>query len=74
MWYTVLTLFDLDVPESKIILGTSLEADTIREGTDVYFDCIINAHPPVYKVEWRHNVCNSNWYFTYNAIKDNDDY
>uniref|UniRef100_A0A1Y1NJZ5 Ig-like domain-containing protein n=1 Tax=Photinus pyralis TaxID=7054 RepID=A0A1Y1NJZ5_PHOPY len=42
-------------PEAKIILGTSLNPDTIREGTDVYFDCIVNAHPHVYKVEWRHN-------------------
>lgn len=45
-----------DTPEAKIILGTSLNPDAIREGTDVYFDCIINAHPNVYKVEWRHNV------------------
>nr|XP_015837001.1 PREDICTED: nephrin isoform X2 [Tribolium castaneum] len=42
-------------PEAKIILGTSLNPDSIREGTDVYFDCVINAHPPVYKVEWKHN-------------------
>ncbi|KAJ3638861.1 hypothetical protein MTP99_002191 [Tenebrio molitor] len=42
-------------PEAKIILGTSLNPEAIREGADVYFDCIINAHPPVYKVEWRHN-------------------
>lgn len=45
-----------DTPEAKIILGTSLNPDSIREGTDVYFDCIINAHPHVYKVEWRHDV------------------
>jgi hypothetical protein len=45
-----------DTPEAKIILGTSLNPEAIREGADVYFDCIINAHPPVYKVEWRHNV------------------
>ncbi|KAF7265534.1 hypothetical protein GWI33_021069 [Rhynchophorus ferrugineus] len=42
-------------PEARIILGTSLNPDAVREGTDVYFDCIISAHPPVYKVEWRHN-------------------
>ncbi|XP_044729672.1 protein turtle-like [Chrysoperla carnea] len=42
-------------PEAKIILGTNLNPDNIREGTDVYFDCLINAHPNVYKVEWRHN-------------------
>lgn len=37
-------------------LGTNLDPTNIREGTDVYFDCIIKAHPYVYKVEWRHNV------------------
>ncbi|XP_060532294.1 nephrin-like isoform X2 [Cylas formicarius] len=42
-------------PEARIILGTSLNPDAVREGTDIYFDCIINAHPSVYKVEWRHN-------------------
>ncbi|CAH1102842.1 unnamed protein product [Psylliodes chrysocephalus] len=42
-------------PEAKILLGTSLNPHIIREGTDVYFDCILNAHPSVYKVEWRHN-------------------
>nr|CAD7567687.1 unnamed protein product [Timema californicum] len=44
-----------DTPESRLQLGTSLNPDTIREGTDVYFDCLINAQPSVYKVEWRHN-------------------
>ncbi len=38
------------------MLGTSLKPDSIKEGMDVYFDCIINAHPSVYKVEWRKNV------------------
>ncbi|XP_025991597.2 nephrin isoform X1 [Solenopsis invicta] len=41
-------------PETQIQLGTSLNPNTIREGTDVYFDCLIQAEPPVYKVEWRH--------------------
>ncbi|XP_014608132.1 PREDICTED: hemicentin-2-like [Polistes canadensis] len=41
-------------PETKIQLGTSLNPSTIREGTDVYFDCLIQAEPPVTKVEWRH--------------------
>ncbi|KAL0269902.1 UNVERIFIED_CONTAM: hypothetical protein PYX00_007485 [Menopon gallinae] len=42
-------------PETEIELGKSLNPDTIREGADVYFDCLVNAQPPVYKVEWRHN-------------------
>lgn len=45
-----------DVPETRVRLGTSLEPDSIREGTDVYFDCLVSAHPAAYKVEWRHNV------------------
>lgn len=49
-----------DTPEAKIILGTSLNPDAIREGTDVYFDCIVNAHPHTYKVEWRHDVSKEN--------------
>ncbi|XP_015439743.1 PREDICTED: hemicentin-2-like [Dufourea novaeangliae] len=41
-------------PETRIQLGTSLNPNAIREGTDVYFDCLIQAEPLVYKVEWRH--------------------
>jgi hypothetical protein len=52
-----------DVPMARLQLGSSLNPDTIREGTDVYFDCLIQAQPSAYKVEWRHNV--SIWYQTY---------
>lgn len=48
-WFT-------DTPETQIQLGTSLNPNAIREGTDVYFDCLIQAEPVVYKVEWRHQV------------------
>ncbi|XP_055588000.1 protein turtle [Uranotaenia lowii] len=43
------------VPDAKVRLGSSLDPYSIREGTDVYFDCIVTAHPVVYKVEWKHN-------------------
>ncbi|XP_047994398.1 kin of IRRE-like protein 3 [Leguminivora glycinivorella] len=43
------------IPETTVRLGTNLDPTNIREGSDVYFDCIIKAHPYVYKVEWRHN-------------------
>ncbi|RZF47471.1 hypothetical protein LSTR_LSTR007398, partial [Laodelphax striatellus] len=42
-------------PETELTLGTSLNPDNIREGSDVYFDCKVKAEPGVYKVEWRHN-------------------
>jgi hypothetical protein len=41
---------------ARLQLGSPINPDTIREGTDVYFDCLIQAQPSVYKVEWRHNV------------------
>ncbi|XP_053671696.1 neural cell adhesion molecule 1 [Anopheles nili] len=43
------------VPDALVRLGSSLDPDAIREDTDVYFDCIVKAHPAVYKVEWKHN-------------------
>ncbi|XP_034662612.1 hemicentin-1 isoform X1 [Drosophila subobscura] len=43
------------VPEAYVRLGTSLDANTLREGTDVYFDCLVIAHPNVFRIEWRHN-------------------
>ncbi|XP_054725668.1 nephrin isoform X1 [Anastrepha obliqua] len=42
-------------PEAEIRLGTSLNQNTIKEGADVYFDCVVKAHPPAYRVDWRHN-------------------
>lgn len=45
-----------DVPETRVRLGSSLDPNSIHEGMDLYFDCIVNAHPVAYKVEWRHNV------------------
>ncbi|KAL1122877.1 hypothetical protein AAG570_003203, partial [Ranatra chinensis] len=44
-----------DIPETKLTLGKNLNPDAIREGADVYFDCMVQAEPGVYKVEWRHN-------------------
>uniref|UniRef100_W8BB58 Neural cell adhesion molecule 2 n=1 Tax=Ceratitis capitata TaxID=7213 RepID=W8BB58_CERCA len=45
----------LYIPEVEIRLGTSLKQNAIREGTDVYFDCLVNAHPPIHRVDWLHN-------------------
>uniref|UniRef100_A0A182ND10 Ig-like domain-containing protein n=1 Tax=Anopheles dirus TaxID=7168 RepID=A0A182ND10_9DIPT len=43
------------VPDAAVRIGSSLDPNAIREGSDVYFDCIVKAHPAVYKIEWKHN-------------------
>lgn len=41
-----------DIPEVKIELGAKIDPASVREGTDVYFECIINANPWVTEVSW----------------------
>ena len=47
-----------DPPKVIIRMGKSLVASDIREGVDVYFDCVIRANPvPKTKiVTWLHDV------------------
>lgn len=45
-----------DPPRVVLKFGSNLEQENVLEGTDVYFDCIIDANPVVYKVEWMKNV------------------
>ncbi|XP_069952321.1 nephrin-like [Cherax quadricarinatus] len=42
-------------PQVHLAIGSSLSADKIKEGDDVYFECNVRAHPHVYKVLWYHN-------------------
>lgn len=50
-WYNY-----LDRPELVLEVGRSEEITTVREGDDVYFQCIIKANPLVKSVFWTHNV------------------
>ena len=51
-------VFVSDPPQVSIQLGKSLVASDIREGVDVYFDCMVSANPPPKSklVTWLHNV------------------
>lgn len=36
--------------------GSTLKAEAIKEGDDVFFECEIDAKPRAHRVEWRFNV------------------
>ncbi|KAG8192242.1 hypothetical protein JTE90_014100 [Oedothorax gibbosus] len=41
------------VPELKLSLGAKIQPDTVKEGTDVFFECNVKANPLVNEVKWR---------------------
>ncbi|XP_037080719.1 hemicentin-1-like [Pollicipes pollicipes] len=41
-------------PIVTLEFGRNLDPNRIREGNDVYFECNIQAHPPVDQVQWLH--------------------
>uniref|UniRef100_T1K5E0 Ig-like domain-containing protein n=1 Tax=Tetranychus urticae TaxID=32264 RepID=T1K5E0_TETUR len=40
------------VPLLKLTLGPNIKGENIREGFDVYLECIINANPRVFETSW----------------------
>jgi len=46
----------VDPPIAQLRLGGYHRLDEIKEGDDVFFDCIIRATPWITNVFWRHNV------------------
>ena len=49
-------IFLSDAPQVSLRLGRTLDADNIRTGHDVYFECDVKANPPALRLEWLHNV------------------
>lgn len=45
-----------DAPVVSLRMGPNLNADDIKEGDDVYFECHVQANPKHYKMTWFHNV------------------
>ena len=46
----------VDSPQVSLRLGRTLDADNIRTGHDVYFECDVKANPSPLRLEWLHNV------------------
>lgn len=45
-----------DPPNVSLAMGRSLNAEGIKAGDDVYFDCHVDARPQANRIEWRRNV------------------
>ncbi|CAO1433884.1 unnamed protein product [Diamesa serratosioi] len=43
------------MPVVTLKMGSSLNPDDIKEGDDVYFECLIQSNPKPYKMSWYHN-------------------
>ncbi|XP_058796663.1 protein turtle-like isoform X2 [Phymastichus coffea] len=39
-------------PMVSLKMGSSLNPDSIKEGDDVYFECLVRANPEAYKLSW----------------------
>lgn len=50
------TFHSIDMPVVTLKMGSSLNPDDIKEGDDVYFECLIQSNPKFYKLSWYHNV------------------
>nr|CAH7762032.1 unnamed protein product [Callosobruchus chinensis] len=44
-----------DPPIVVLVLGSTLNADDIKEGDDVYFECHVRANPHWRRLTWLHN-------------------
>ena len=55
-------------PHVDLNLGPAVNPRDLEEGDDVYFECHIKAHPPAYKVTWKHNVSKSLAHFYHHII------
>ncbi|XP_012269309.1 protein turtle homolog A [Athalia rosae] len=42
-------------PRVFLQLGSTLNAENIKEGDDVYFECQVRANPELHKITWQHN-------------------
>ena len=45
-----------DAPIVSLRLGRNLDADNLRTGHDVYFECHVRSNPPPLRLEWMRNV------------------
>lgn len=45
-----------DAPVVQLSLGAALQAGSIKQGSDLYFKCMVDATPPAHSVLWMRGV------------------
>ncbi|KAF2364797.1 CD80-like immunoglobulin C2-set [Trinorchestia longiramus] len=56
---TISDTVKLDIQYAPIVslqLGSNLDPGQIKQGDDVYFECLVDANPPPYKIAWYRNA------------------
>ena len=49
--YSCVSFSPTDAPQLSLSLGAKIP-ETMREGSDVYFECLVRANPPLTEVVW----------------------
>lgn len=60
-------LFTKDAPRVKLELGTRVLSSSIREGSDIYFACLVDAQPQAREIIWLFNELPLNETSTFNG-------
>ena len=61
VWYILHSVCFSDAPQVSLRLGRTLDADNIRTGHEVNFECDVKSNPPALRLEWLHNVSSFPW-------------
>ena len=48
-----------DKPRLNLTEGKKIDLKDVKEGNDVYFECLVDSNPAVSKIIWSHNVSSS---------------
>lgn len=56
IYLPVLLFSTTDKPLVNLSLGRTLDALTLKEGIDLFFECSIDSNPRPYKIRWLHQV------------------
>ena len=54
-----------DKPGVSLSLGRNIEMNKIKEGEDIYLECLVSSRPPPTKLYFKHQVSPAQWPFSF---------